>query len=141
MQQADYILCECALAPLEAFVRELESQSGTTVQVIRHPAVATIMIQAEDSVEGQAFYLGEALVTECELTVDGQPGFGLCLGDEPVRSYCLAFVDALLLLADDRLSRVQAFLVEQEAAINGQLQTELAHIQRTKVDFKLMEEE
>ncbi|GGB07264.1 phosphonate C-P lyase system protein PhnG [Puia dinghuensis] len=139
MQQADYILCECALAPLEAFVRELEPQC--TVQVIRHPAVVITMIRAEDSVEGQPFYLGEALVTECELNVDGQAGFGLCLGDEPVRSYCIAFMDALLLLADGRLPWVQAFLEEQEALIADRLQTEHAHIQRTKVDFKLMEEE
>jgi alpha-D-ribose 1-methylphosphonate 5-triphosphate synthase subunit PhnG len=139
MQPADYILCECELSPLEAFVSELELQYK--VRVIRHPAIASMMIQAEDSVEGQPFYLGEALVTECELNVDGQAGFGLCLGDEPVRSYCIAFVDALLLLADDRTARVQAFLAEQEALIDVRLQTEQTHIQRTKVDFKLMEEE
>lgn len=138
MQQADYILCECELEPLEAFVREMEPQHA--VQVIRHPAVATIMIRAEDSVEGQPFYLGEALVTECELNVSGQAGFGLCLGDEPVRSYCIAFVDALL-LSDPKLPTVQTFLAAQEVLITGRLQTELGHIQRTKVDFKLMEEE
>src|SRR5262252_5754569 len=111
MQAADYILCECDLSPLEAFVQELERTC--TVQVVRHPAIASMMIRAEDSVEGQPFYLGEALVTECELAVDGQAGFGLCLGDEPVRSYCIAFVDALLLLADERTARVRTFLAEQ----------------------------
>lgn len=138
MQQADYILCECELAPLETFVRQLESQS--TIQVIRYPAIASMMIRAEDSVEGQPFYLGEALVTECELNVDGQAGFGLCLGDEPVRSYCIAFVDALLLLADGRLPAVKAFLAQQESLIRAREQNEQAHIQRTKVDFKLMED-
>src|SRR5579871_6066112 len=101
MQQADRVLCECALQPLQAFVQQLEPECA--VAVIRHPAVVSLMIKAEDSVESQPFYLGEALVTECELQVDGQLGFGLCLGDEPVRSYCIAFIDALLLLADDRL--------------------------------------
>lgn len=139
MQQADYILCECALEPLEAFVREMEQHC--TVQVIRQPAIATTMIRAEDSVEGQAFYLGEALITECEVAVDGQPGFGICLGDEPVRSYCIAFVDALLQLADTRGARVDAFLKEQENLIAAKVLTEHKQIQRTKVDFKLMEEE
>jgi alpha-D-ribose 1-methylphosphonate 5-triphosphate synthase subunit PhnG len=139
MEQADYILCECELAPLEAFVSEMEPRSS--VQVIRHPAVVTTMIRAEDSVEGQLFYLGEALVTECELNVDGQPGYGLCLGDEPIRGYCIAFIDALLLLADDRLPAVHAFLQTQEAQITARLQMEHKLIQRTKVDFKLMEEE
>ena len=99
------------------------------------------MIRAEDSVEGQPFYLGEALITECELNIDGQAGFGLCLGDEPVRSYCMAFLDALLLLSDSRLPRVEAFLSEQAAIIDGRVSAEHDHIQRTKVDFKLMEEE
>ena len=139
MQQADYILCECELQPLQAFVQELEPECK--VAVIRHPAIGSLMIRAEDSVEGQPFYLGEALVTECEINVDGQAGFGLCLGDEPVRSYCIAFVDALLLLADDRLPRVEAFLSIQEALVNERSQAEQAHIQRTRVDFKLMEEE
>jgi alpha-D-ribose 1-methylphosphonate 5-triphosphate synthase subunit PhnG len=139
MDAADYILCECDLEPLEAFVKEIETQ--TAVQVVRHPAVGTTMIRAEDSVEGQPFYLGEALITECELNVDGQAGFGLCLGDEPVRCYCMAFVDALLSLSDRRLPRVKAFLAEQEALIARRMATEQGHIQRTKVDFKLMEEE
>lgn len=146
MEQADYILCECALEPLEAFVREMEQ--FCTVQVIRHPSVGTTMIRAEDTVEGQPFYLGEALITECEVNVDGQPGFGICLGDEPVRSYCIAVIDALLQLpspglqsSDTRLRRVNLFLSEQETLVAAAQQTEYKHIQRTKVDFKLMEEE
>ena len=139
MEQADYILCECDPGPLESFVRELEPHC--TIQVIRHPAVATTMLRAEDSVEGQPFYLGEALVTECELNVDGQAGYGLCLGDEPIRSYCIAFIDALLILSDDRLPQVEAFLSSQETQITARLQTEQGLIQRTKVDFKLMEQE
>jgi phosphonate C-P lyase system protein PhnG len=139
MEQADYILCECALEPLESFVREMEQQC--TVQVIRQPQVATTMIRAEDSVEGQKFYLGEALISECEVDVEGQPGYGLCLGDEPVRSYCIAVIDALLQLSDARLPKVNAFLSEQETLITAQVQSEYKHIQRTKVDFKLMEEE
>jgi alpha-D-ribose 1-methylphosphonate 5-triphosphate synthase subunit PhnG len=139
MEQADYIICECDLEPLEAFVMELEPHCA--IQVVRHPAVGTTMIRAQDSVEGQPFYLGEALITECELNIDGQPGFGLCLGDEPVRSYCMAFLDALSSLSDSRQSRVEAFLSEQAAIIEGRVRVEHDLIQRTKVDFKLMEEE
>jgi alpha-D-ribose 1-methylphosphonate 5-triphosphate synthase subunit PhnG len=139
MEQVDYIICECDLEPLEAFVRELEPYCA--IQVVRHPAVGTTMIRAEDSVEAQPFYLAEALITECELNIDGQAGFGLCLGDEPVRSYCMAFLDALLLLSDARQARVEAFLSEQAAIIDGRVRAEHDHIQRTKVDFKLMEEE
>ncbi len=139
MEHVDYILCECGLDTLAAFVRELEQDY--TVKVVRQPAVCMTMVQAEDSVEGQPFYLGEALTTECELEVNGQVGSGLCLGDEPMRCYCIAFVDALLLLADRNLSRVEAFLELQGGEIARLQQVEYNHIQRTKVDFKLLEQD
>jgi phosphonate C-P lyase system protein PhnG len=125
LESADYILCECELETLASFVRK--------------PAVCMTMVQAEDSVEGQPFYLGEALTTECELEVDGHAGYGLCLGDEPLRCYCIAFVDALLLSGD--VSLVEDFFREQSAAIAAREQMEYNHIQRTKVDFKLLEQD
>ena len=139
MKHADYILCECDLEALASFVRELEQ--GYSVTVVRHPAVCMTMVQAEDSVEGQPFYLGEALTTECELQVDGRAGYGLCLGDEPLRCYCIAFVDALLLSPDRNAVRVEAFLDQQDRAIAERQQVEYNHIQRTKVDFKLLEQD
>jgi phosphonate C-P lyase system protein PhnG len=137
LESADYILCECELETLASFVRELEREYAVTV--VRKPAVCMTMVQAEDSVEGQPFYLGEALTTECELEVDGHAGYGLCLGDEPLRCYCIAFVDALLLSGD--VSLVEDFFREQGAAIAAREQMEYNHIQRTKVDFKLLEQD
>ena len=139
MEQADQILCECELETLTAFVHELEKEYNVTI--VRQPSVCMTMVQAEDSVEGQLFYLGEALTTECEVLLDGQPGYGLCLGDEPMRCYCIAFVDALLLSPDRNRERVEAFLERQARAIAGQQQVEYNHIQRTKVDFKLLEQD
>ena len=139
MEQNDYILCECTLDALEAFVRELESQH--TVQIIRQPAVCMTMIRAEDSVEAQPFYLGEVLVTDCEVQVDGQGGYGLCMGDEPVRCYCMAVIDALLLSEGSHSSRVRAFLDKQAVLIADRQRLEYNLIQRTKVDFKLMEQD
>ena len=139
MEQNDYILCECTLDALEGFVRELESHH--TVQIIRQPAVCMTMVRAEDSVEAQPFYLGEVLITDCEVQVDGQAGYGLCMGDEPVRCYCMAVIDALLLSDDPRANEVRAFLEGQAVLIADRQRLEYNLIQRTKVDFKLMEQD
>jgi len=139
MLNADYVLCECPHESLEALVEHLEP--FYEVQIARHPSICMTMIRAEDSVELQSFFLGEALMTESTLLVNGQEGHGLCLGDEPVRSYCMAFVDALLQLADDRLPFIHRFLEEQDALIRQRLRLEYNLIQRTKVDFKLMEQD
>jgi phosphonate C-P lyase system protein PhnG len=139
MDNQDYILCECELAPLENFVASLEG--NFEVKIPKAPSICMTMIQAEDSVEFQEFYLGEALTTECEVTVNGQRGYGICLGDEPLRSYCIAFIDALTQLPGADLQSVTAFLNEQAGLINGAAQLEYNQILRTKVDFKLMEQE
>ena len=139
MEQNDYILCECAADALEAFVRELETRHP--ILIVRQPAVCMTMVRAEDSVESQPFYLGEVLVTDCEVQVDGQAGYGLCMGDEPVRSYCMAVIDALLSSDDSRASQVRAFLEVQAAIIADRQRLEYNLIQRTKVDFKLMEQD
>jgi phosphonate C-P lyase system protein PhnG len=139
MEKQDYILCECELASLATFVASLEEKFD--VKIAKAPAVCMTMIRAEDSVEFQEFYLGEALTTECEVMVDGQRGYGICLGDEPVRSYCIAFVDALTQSPGANLQSVESFLNEQAELINKAAQLEYNQVLRTKVDFKLMEQE
>ena len=139
MEKQDYILCECELQPLQDFVALLEE--GFDVKIAKAPAVCMTMVQAEDSVEFQEFYLGEALTTECEVVVDGKRGYGICLGDEPVRSYCIAFIDAVTQLEDMGMERINAFLDEQAAIIENKQKLEYNQVMRTKVDFKLMEQE
>ena len=139
MHDQDYILCNCELEPLESFVTALEE--GVQIALVKMPAICMTMVQAEDSVEFQPFYLGEALTTECEVLVNGKRGIGICLGDEPVRSYCLAFMDAYVQLTDGKMQEVNDFLAQQAAIIDHNEKIENARIMRTKVDFKLMEQD
>ena len=139
MENQDYILCECELEALQSFVASIEEFFDVTIA--KAPAVCMTMVQAEDSVEFQQFYLGEALTTECEVMVNGMRGYGICLGDEPVRSYCIAFIDGLTQLEDMDLGNVEAFLNEHALLIENKVKLEYNRIMRTKVDFKLMEQE
>lgn len=134
----DYVLCECDLEPLTGLVRQLERDHSITI--VKDPAVCLTMIRTEDSLEKQEFYLGEALTTECEVVVDGSPGYGLCLGEEPVRCYSIAVVDAMLHQGDDN-SVVASFLDHYRDVIAQREEREFNLTLRTQVDFKLMEEE
>jgi alpha-D-ribose 1-methylphosphonate 5-triphosphate synthase subunit PhnG len=133
----DYVLCECELEPLAGMVRELEQQHSVTL--VREPSVCLTMVRTEDSLEKQEFFLGEALTTECEVAVDGAPGYGLCLGEEPVRCYSIAVVDALL--HQGASPQILQFLEQQRERIAEREQREFNLTLRTQVDFKLMEEE
>src|SRR5262245_26695350 len=134
------VLCECDREPLKTLVEGLEMQHEVTI--VKEPSVCLTMIRAEDSLDKQEFYLGEALTTECEVAVDGHVGYGVCLGDEPVRGYCLAVIDALVAsgaAADD--STVGVFLADQRRLIAAREAREFNLILSTQVDFKLMEQE
>jgi phosphonate C-P lyase system protein PhnG len=134
----DYVLCECDLEPLASLVGDLEKQH--TVTMVKEPSVCLTMIRTQDSLEKQEFYLGEALTTECEVAVDGKPGYGLCLGEEPVRCYSIAVVDALL-QQQHQVPAIADFLDHQRDLIAEREQREFNLTLRTQVDFKLMEEE
>ncbi|MBY0481693.1 MAG: phosphonate C-P lyase system protein PhnG [Chitinophagaceae bacterium] len=139
MNEIDYVLCECALSALQELVEILEKECQ--IEIVKTPTICMTMIEAEDSVELQPFYLGEALTTESELIVDGKIGYGICLGDEPVRSYCIAFVDAYLKKEGRNTMVLLNFIREHNKIIEEERQEEHAYIMRTKVDFKLMEQE
>jgi len=139
MENQDYILFECDLEPLEKFVTSVEGK--VTTKIVRGPSLCMTMVQAEDSVEFQPFYLGEALTTECEVNVNGQKGFGICLGDEPLRCYCIAFIDALSQLKNVDLQPLTDFLLEETIKIEKERRIEHNLILSTKVDFKLMEQD
>ena len=136
MEDLDQAICHCDLSGLQALVRSFETTHE--VKIIREPSVGLIMIRAEDSLEGQEFYLGEALTTECEVSVDGVVGLGICLGEEISRTYCMAVLDAL---RDGESAALVGFVAEQMSLLEQRDQLEFAHVMRTKVDFKLLEQE
>src|SRR5215467_4920166 len=112
---SDHVLCECKLEALRALVLKLEKLHN--INITKPPLTGLVMIPAEDSLEKQPFYLGEALLTECEVLVDTYPGLGICLGDEPGRSYCLAVLDSLLHRNQPISEDIQSFLLEQQQAL------------------------
>lgn len=134
----DYVLCECELEPLQRLVSQIEET--VEIAVTKAPSVCLTMIPAEDSLERQRFYLGEALTTECEVRVKESAGYGLCLGDNPSRAYCLAVLDALEHSGAPLPIEVEAFLREQKQIVARRDQEEFDLILQTQVDFKLMEE-
>jgi len=135
----DYVLGECELKPLEDLVAGLEKKYDVTL--VKKPSVCLTMIRAEDSLEKQEFYLGEALTTECEVAVEGLPGYGICLGEEPVRSYCIAVLDALIHSGHGITPEIGQFIENHRKLIVSKEIEEFNLVLRTQVDFKFMEQE
>lgn len=134
----DYILCECPLEKLIELVDKLEKDYE--IKVTQMPNICLTMISAQDSVEDQDFYLGEALTTVCEIAIGNTTGYGIVLEDQPERAYCLAVIDALEKIRDYSWPLIETFLWTAWQEINQKERKEHAKIMESAVDFKLMEE-
>jgi len=134
----DYILIEGDLNRIKNFVESLEDKYD--IQITKDPVIGLTMVRANDSVEFQEFYLGEVLITETEVSINNKMGSGICIGDSPIRSYCQAVFDAVLQLKDENYEEITSFLAKEENLIHDKEKEENYEIQKTKVNFKLMEQ-
>ena len=138
MNNTDYIIVEGDIERIKDFVSRMETEYQ--IQITKSPNICLTMVKAEDSLEHQSFYLGEALTTETEVVIHGITGTGICIGDEPQRSYCLAVFDALVQLQDQHIDEVNDFLTKEYQLILEREKEEQHQVLRTQVDFKLMEQ-
>jgi alpha-D-ribose 1-methylphosphonate 5-triphosphate synthase subunit PhnG len=75
------------------------------------------------------------------VNVDGAIGYGLCLGEEPVRGYCIAVFDALLHGQEEPDEEAGRFIEEHRELVARREREDFARTMSTRVDFKLMEED
>lgn len=98
-----------------------------------------VMVKVREKAKRSLFYLGEVLVTECKVMLNGNLGIGIVKGHEPELAYHLAIVDAaynanlpetkewtnILLLEEERLHKEYAELNKM--------------VLKTKVNFETMD--
>jgi alpha-D-ribose 1-methylphosphonate 5-triphosphate synthase subunit PhnG len=65
------------------------------IEIARPPRAGLVMMKVTDSLATD-FYVGEVLVTEAEVTLNGQRGYGMIIGEEPRKALARAATDALL---------------------------------------------
>ena len=98
------------------------------------------MMKTRDSVSKQPFYMGEVLVTECTVQIEGHYGLGVIMGEEPTRAYQLALVDAAF---NARLALTESWidsLEEEEQNIESRLEKQMAMVAHSRVNFDTMED-
>lgn len=115
-------------------------QETHTVNVKRSPSTGLVMMKTRDSVSRQPFYMGEVLITECTVEIDGIFGMGVLMGEEPDRAYSIALVDA----AFNAKLPITLFwlpeLEEEERKIKSYQQKEMSKLAASKVNFDTMED-
>jgi alpha-D-ribose 1-methylphosphonate 5-triphosphate synthase subunit PhnG len=108
------------------------------VKRIEDPNNGLVMIKMRETARKELFYLGEVLVTECKVYVNGALGLGIVAGDEEELALNMALIDGAYRSAVPETGRWDELLLNEEKFIREREQKETRKILETKVDFSTM---
>lgn len=103
-------------------------------EVVSPPRQALVMARVRETVDGEVFNLGEVLVTNCEVSLGGEPGWAMVVDHDPERALCAAVVDA----ASRGGGGIEADLKELLNEAREARRARWAGVQPTRVSFEEM---
>lgn len=121
-------------------VRELAErilEVAGDVEVLTGPRAATMLVEMTESVQEQRFYLGEVVVSQASVSVQGSRGDALVIGRDLERALAVAVCDAAAdagVLAEE----VAALVQRSESAAAAARRHESATVAATKVSFEVI---
>ncbi|MCI6887125.1 MAG: phosphonate C-P lyase system protein PhnG [Lachnospiraceae bacterium] len=121
-------------------IRELASDiiADHTVMVIKEPAKTLAMIKMQEPVKESLFYIGEVIVCEAVVMVDGTRGMAVTMGDHFEKVYHMAVIDAAcnqgIFAGEKRLMELEEQQITREEKENAM------HL-KTMVNFQSMDSE
>ncbi|WP_456277347.1 phosphonate C-P lyase system protein PhnG [Bacillus sp. AK128] len=118
----------------------LQAEELVVIKIERKPKTGLIMLKVRDSVSMQPFYMGEVLVTECTVSIDGMYGMGTIMGEEFERSYQIAVIDAVFNVGLPIVQEWLPILEEEAMSIKRKHQKEQAMAVSSRVNFDTMED-
>lgn len=106
--------------------------------VIKEPEKALAMIKMREPVKESLFYLGEIIVTEATVSVDGVSGTAVAMGDDFEKTFSMAVVDAA---CNQGCFEDESILLELEEEQIIREEKENGMFMKTMVNFHSMDSE
>jgi alpha-D-ribose 1-methylphosphonate 5-triphosphate synthase subunit PhnG len=132
------ILCMASADEVAQWVDEL-ILSTDLVAVVRAPELGMVMMQIQEPVAYDSFYLGEVLVTRAEVEIAGRPGWSMRMGDDPVGALGCALLDAWAVSSNDAANDVDMRCAALLAARWQREIEEWEELRKTEVRFDELE--
>jgi len=115
-----------------------EIQEAYTPVIVKEPGKTLAMIRMREPVRRSLFYLGEVIVCEAAVEIDGAKGFAVLMGDDTEKVLDMAVIDAAankgIFTGTDALLRLEK---EQEDRV---MRENALHL-KTMVNFESMDGE
>ena len=105
------------------------------VTIIKAPEKVLTMIKMREPVKETLFYLGEVIVTECSVQVDGNNGMAVAMGDDYEKTLSMAIIDAA---CNGQCFPFEAQLIALEEEQVEKEEKENALFLKTMVNFNTM---
>ena len=106
--------------------------------IIKEPGKTLAMIKMREPVKQSLFYIGEVIVCEAVVEIDGVQGIGVVMGDDAEKTLDMAVIDAAI---NKGVFTGMDALVELEKQQNDRVMRENAMHMKTTVNFESMDQE
>lgn len=127
-RRLSYILAHTNIENLKKEVENLENLYR--VSTVKEPEMGLTMVKVKDGVYKEKFYIGELLITECSVHLDGILGMGIVQGDDPERAYLMGVIDAafnsekvdkgeLLKVIENWEKTIKDIYIEEKSMVEG----------------------
>lgn len=143
MKDRSEVLAEAAADGLRPWVSRIEGMGS--IENVHPKALGLVMMSAEESVRRTVFHVGEILISDATVTLDGTIGYGITMGGDQEKAWMLAVIDAFFRSADPKWTalrgEMETWLESEREAQRAGRRALFELVARTKVDFELMDTE
>jgi len=108
------------------------------IRTIDEPNNGLVMIKMRETAKKQLFYLGEVLVTEAKININGHLGMGIVVGDNEELAVNLEIIDGAYKANLKEIDAWEELLLNEEKLIKEKEDKLSQKILETKVDFTTM---
>lgn len=127
-RRLSYILAHTNIENLKKEVEKLENLYK--VSTVKEPEMGLTMVKVKDGVYKEKFYIGELLITESSVHLNGILGMGIVQGDDPERAYLMGVIDAafnsekvdkgeLLKVIENWEKTIKDIYIEEKSMVEG----------------------
>lgn len=113
------------------------------LKIVHPPTVGLVMMQVREPVRRERFYLGEVVVTRCEVLVGEIRGWAMVSGENKEAALAAALCDAVTRTTESEFAEartaVEELCRETRERLEGQVRREWTELAPTRVDFEEFE--
>ncbi|AEB29208.1 putative phosphonate metabolism protein [Carnobacterium sp. 17-4] len=113
-------------------------ENNYPIEMISEPSEALTMIKVRESAKNSLFYLGEVLITETKVRIEGKVGIGIVKGHETKFSRALAIIDAAYSAELPETAEWFRILKDIETTGEEAVGEKQRQLAQTKVNFETM---